>query len=78
MLSFLIDLGADPKFPSLVSRTEQETILDVSVRWSHVHIVQYLLKRVEWSKDELMAAFEHVKEDSENSEIRQLLIQYSK
>lgn len=70
MMTFLLDIGADPKFPSLVSRIEQETILDVSVRWSHVHIVSFLLARVQWTKDEIMSAFEHVKEESDNNEIR--------
>ena len=70
MMTFILDKGADPKFPSLVSRIEQETILDVSVRWSHLHIVSFLLTRVRWTKDEIMSAYEHVKGESDNNEIR--------
>ncbi len=36
MMIFLIKLGADPKIPSIIDDDELETILEVSVRWSHV------------------------------------------
>ncbi len=74
MLNFLLTSGADPKLPSLVSHTEQESILEVSVRWSHVQIVKYLLTKCQWQKPEIQAAFKHVREDSDNSEIRQMLL----
>ena len=46
MLIFLIKLGADPKIPSILENDELETILEVSVRWSHVQIAAYLLKNL--------------------------------
>jgi len=27
---------------------EEESILDVSVRWGHIKLIEYLLKKVEW------------------------------
>ncbi len=78
MMNFLINAGADPKLPSIVSRSEQETILEVSVRWSHVQIVRNLLARCSWNKHEILAAYAHVRDDSDNSEIRQMLMNYSK
>jgi hypothetical protein len=47
MLQFLLKLGADPRLPSMVSKREAESVLEVSVRWSHVHIVRYLLTEVD-------------------------------
>ena len=79
MIIFLIKQGADPKIPSILENDELETILEVSVRWSHVHIVAYLLKNYDhWSKDQVVAAFQHVNEDSDNPALRNLLIGYSR
>ena len=60
MMIFLIQQGADPKIPSVLAYTnnERETLLEVSVRWSHVHIVSYLLKNFKhWSKDDIAHAY---------------------
>lgn len=79
MVKFLITLGADPKIQSIINENEHETILEVSVRWSHVKIVRYLLKSVgKWKKDDIEKAFIHVMEDNDNLEIRYLLVDYSK
>ena len=42
---------------------EQESILDVAVRWSHLKIVQYLLDRslFKWTKKEIGRALSHAK-----------------
>ena len=50
MIIFLIKQGADPRVPSIIENEESESILEVSVRWSHVHIASYLLKQYKhWS-----------------------------
>jgi hypothetical protein len=56
-----------------VSRTESETLLEVSIRWSHVQIVNYLLEDINWTKDEIKLAFRHVIEEDESNAIRVML-----
>lgn len=79
MMILLIKLGADPKIPSILENDELETILEVSVRWSHVQIAAYLLKNFKhWSKINIVQAFQHVCDDTDNPALRNLLISYSR
>lgn len=78
MVSFLISQGADPKYHSMVSKREYESILEVSVRWSHVQIVRYLLENVDWSKEEVHKSYQHVADDEDNPVLKKLLEDYSR
>jgi hypothetical protein len=62
----------------MVSRREQETILEVAVRWSHVQIVRYLLETTKWTKEDIFYSYRHVLEETDNAEIRNMLRSYSK
>ena len=61
----------------MISKWEEETVLEVTVRWSHVQIVHYLLDNVQWTKAEILKAYDHVVEHTDNSEIKELLLNYS-
>jgi ankyrin repeat protein len=43
IVKFLLENGADPYLKSNVDKNEQETLLEVSARWSHISILEYLL-----------------------------------
>lgn len=64
----------------MVSKREAESVLEVSVRWSHVNIVRYLLAEVDyaWTKEQISASYQHVKEEKDNPELKRLLRVYSK
>jgi len=50
----------------------------VAVRWGHIAIVDYLLSKVQWTKDEIMMAFEEVKsEEIKTCPCKFLLVKYS-
>ncbi len=70
VVGFLVSAGADAKQRSVIEKSEDESILEVSVRWSHVGIVRYLLAKVDWKKSEIAQAFKHVQDDTDNAEIR--------
>jgi ankyrin repeat protein len=57
VVQFLLARGANPHLRSAISHKECESVLDVSCRWSHIHIVEYLLGAVEWKSDEIRIAF---------------------
>ncbi len=78
VMVFLIGLGADPKMPSMVSKRESESVLEDSVRWSHVQIVRYLVEHIDWSKDEVQNAMLQVEDDDGNPIIKKMLKDYSK
>eukprot|EP00347_Sterkiella_histriomuscorum_P014116 403362111 len=65
VIEFFIELGADPHITSLVQikesndwkcKFEEETILEVAIRWSHLTIVYYLLENIKWTKFEIKKA----------------------
>lgn len=62
----------------MISKKEEESVLEVAVRWSHLQIVRYLLHTVEWDKEALGRAFVHVQEDHDNPLIRNMLLSYSR
>jgi predicted metal-binding protein len=62
---------------SLVSRTESESILEVSVRWSHVQIVNFLLLTIKWSKEDIKRAFRLVVFEEDTNAFRRMLKEYS-
>jgi ankyrin repeat protein len=52
MLRFLIDNKADVYIKSIVG-AEEETILAVASRWSHLKIVRFLLDEYKWKQGDL-------------------------
>lgn len=60
LINLLLDFGADPKLKSTVSvvndRRQLENALETSVRWGYVDIVDCLLKRCQWSRQEIKSA----------------------
>jgi hypothetical protein len=78
VIQFLLKKGANPKFLSYVSSAEPESLLEVSIRWSHVQIVVFLLEEVEWTKEEVKLAYRHVMEEESNSTLKRMLEEYSK
>ena len=56
MIKFLLEEGADPKHPSLLEKTNSESILEVAIRWSHYNIVEYLLSEesgIQWDRRDI-------------------------
>ena len=49
MLRFLLEQGANPHIRS-GAEGEEETVLQITARWSHLGLVEYLLEKVDWSK----------------------------
>jgi len=78
VLAFLLLNGALPKLKSEVSKTESETLLDVSVRWSHTQVVRFLLENVEWSKEEVKSALGHLKGESKRHPLKVMLREYGR
>lgn len=44
VVRFLLREGADPKIFSQVSTDKSESLLEVTARWNHVHVFNYLLR----------------------------------
>lgn len=56
VVRLLMDNCADVHLASNVSETEQETPLDVAVRWNHLRVVEFLLQVAHFSRLELANA----------------------
>lgn len=63
---------------SKVSDYEEESLLEVCVRWSHVQIIEYLLLNVKWKKVEIELAFKQAVQYKENAKIEKMLKGYSR
>ena len=46
-------MGADPKIESSVSDEVDENLLEVSARWNHVNVFNFLLREVDWTEEEI-------------------------
>mmetsp|Transcript_42092 Transcript_42092/g.40348 ORF Transcript_42092/g.40348 Transcript_42092/m.40348 type:complete len:93 (-) Transcript_42092:51-329(-) len=53
VVKLLLNNGSNPHLFSHVSKEESENILEVSARWSHITILEYLLHNIDWSYEEL-------------------------
>ena len=78
VVQFLLERGANPHIKSYVSVNEKESLLDVSIRWSHIQIVEYLLKNVKWTRKEIQMAYKNVADEDDISVIKVALKSYSK
>ena len=56
VVKLLLDNSADLHLSSSVSETEEETPLEVAVRWNHLHVAELLLQVGRFSKAELAGA----------------------
>ena len=52
IMKFLLEQGADPYLKSGVTG-EEETVLSITARWSHVALVKYLLEHFDWIKEDV-------------------------
>jgi ankyrin repeat protein len=77
VIEFLIERGANPHIRSYVSHKEKENLLEVSIRWSHVLIVEYLISNVKWKKHEITSAYKILINDSEDSTLKVIVKKYS-
>ena len=55
VVKVLISYGADPHLLSLtdIDTKEEEGVLEMCARWSHVKIVEYLLSQAKWTREEI-------------------------
>jgi hypothetical protein len=74
VVTFLVREGADPHIMSSIDNDEEETPLEVSARWNHKVIVQFLLEKVSWTEAEVKKA---IKIEDINLEILAMLKRYS-
>ena len=93
VIQFFIKEGADPHLTSLIgdgfgsdddlnkkfneSSIEEESILDVAVRWSHKSVAEYLIQNIDWSRDEIYKATKQSKR-VDSKELTNLLKQYAR
>lgn len=63
VVKLLLDNSADVHLPSSVSSTEEETPLEVAVRWNHLHVAEFLLQVSHFSKSELARALKLSRSD---------------
>ena len=52
----MIKQGANVHMISIYEDDKKEGVLEVCARWSHTHILEYLLKEFKWSKEEIKEA----------------------
>lgn len=52
-VKLLLERGANPKLESSISEGETENLLEVTARWNHINVFNYLLRHVEWTEDEI-------------------------
>lgn len=52
-VKLLLKNGANPFLLSMVEKSEYESVLEVSGRWSHKRVLLYLLDKIEWRKEDL-------------------------
>ena len=75
MVKFLLSESADPHLTSRISDKEEETVLQVAVRWNHSVIVDYLLDGVRWSQREVYDAY---RVEGASAHIKRMIGVYSK
>lgn len=63
VVKLLLDNSADAHLASKVSETEEETPLEVAVRWNHLHVVEFLLQVDHFTKQELAKALKVCRSD---------------
>ena len=58
VVKILVGYGADPHLPSVtnIDTKEIESVLQLCSRWSHMQIIEYLLKEFTWSREEIQKA----------------------
>eukprot|EP00347_Sterkiella_histriomuscorum_P005682 403355666 len=78
VVQFLLEQGANPHIQSHVSSTESESVLEVSVRWSHIQIVNFLLQSIRWSKIDIKCAYRHIVFEEESNAFKKMLKEYSR
>lgn len=63
IIKLLVKYGANPKLKSCFKTgdegTLEDSLLEATVRWGAVHILQYLLEQFEWTKNELKYAMQY-------------------
>jgi len=75
MVQFLLTEQADPHILSNVADNEKENILQVTARWKHIKVFDYLMENVEWSKEEIKAV---ARSKGNSPEINRMIAVYSK
>mmetsp|Transcript_1256 Transcript_1256/g.1291 ORF Transcript_1256/g.1291 Transcript_1256/m.1291 type:complete len:176 (-) Transcript_1256:7-534(-) len=77
VLEMLLVEGADPKIRSWIDDKQNESILQVAVRWSHLVVVEFLLESIRWDKKEIAEAIK-TSHQQNNKSIQESLEVYSK
>ena len=65
VMQFLISRAANPHIRSYIGTKEKENLLEVSIRWDHILIVEYLLENVDWQRHEIACAYKLLINDPE-------------
>lgn len=73
IVKFMLENNFDPHIRSFTNQNDSESCLQVAARWGMVNIVQLLLEKSEFSKEELL---EVIKMEGLNREIRKTLSKY--
>ncbi|CDW87167.1 calmodulin [Stylonychia lemnae] len=53
VVQLLINQQADPHLKSQIDKREWESILQVTARWNHYKLYEYLLSNIKWTKQEI-------------------------
>eukprot|EP00347_Sterkiella_histriomuscorum_P004515 403360168 len=75
VVQFLLNNNADPYKLSQAGNYEWESVLQVTARWSHVRLFEYLLQNIKWERREILFV---LKMKRINPAIRRLAREYSK
>ncbi len=60
---------------SNIDEEDQETPLEVAIRWNHKNVVEYLLENVHWTEEEIKRALSI---EDINLELERIIKMYSK
>lgn len=78
IVKLLVRFHADPKLKSKITLSDgsfvHDSVLDAAARWNNIQILEYLLEKFEWTKQEKEAAASH----SQSPSVKAMLLYQSK